>query len=93
MRDTRLKMLRFRAWRRGFREFDLIMGPFADRFLAGLNDAEVDAFEVLLDQADQDVYAWITGVEPTPAAFAGGLMDRLQAFRLIESQAPAPKEH
>ena len=26
--ETRLKRLSFRAWRRGFREADLILGPF-----------------------------------------------------------------
>ena len=28
--DNRRKMLKFRAWRRGFREMDLLMGSFAE---------------------------------------------------------------
>ncbi len=86
MDEARLRKLRFRAWRRGFREFDLIMGPFADRRLAALNDAEVEAFEALLDLPDQDVYAWVTGLEPTPAPFQGTLMNQLRAFRLVEER-------
>ena len=35
--DARLKKLSFRAWRRGFREADLILGPFADRHAAELD--------------------------------------------------------
>jgi len=80
--DARLKKLKFRAWRRGFREADLILGPFADKHVPSMAPAELDAFEVLLDQPDQDLYAWIVGTLPTPAAFDGELMNRLKAFRL-----------
>jgi antitoxin CptB len=76
----RVKKLKFRAWRRGFREADLILGPFADAHLAGFSDGELSAFEILLDQPDQLLYAWIIGTEPTPIAFDGPLMDRLKAF-------------
>ncbi|PZO54908.1 MAG: succinate dehydrogenase assembly factor 2, partial [Alphaproteobacteria bacterium] len=64
--DDRRKKLKFRAWRRGFREIDLILGGFADRRLAGLDESGVDAFEQLLDAQDQDVYAWITEQAPAP---------------------------
>ena len=57
--DVRLKKLKFRAWRRGFREADLILGPFADKHVSEFNPAELDWFELLLDQPDHDVYAWI----------------------------------
>ena len=80
-RDARLKMLRFRAWRRGFREADLILGPFADKHVQGFSEAELDLFERLLEVPDQDLYAWIIGREPTGAEFDGPLMDRIKAFR------------
>jgi antitoxin CptB len=81
MDETRLKRLKIRAWRRGFREADLILGPFADRYCAELSDAEVTDFEALLHQNDQDVYSWIIETEPTPAEFDTGLMNRLKTFR------------
>lgn len=81
-KDARLKKLRFRAWRRGFREADLILGPFADQHVPDFSDAELDAFEALLEVPDQDLYAWILGRVATPAEFDGRLMDRLKAFRL-----------
>lgn len=80
-RDVRIKQLRYRAWRRGFREHDFLMGTFADTALAGLDDAGLDAFEALLNEADWDVYYWIVGQKPTPAAFQGPVMDALQAMR------------
>ena len=64
--DARLKKLRFRAWRRGFREADLILGPFADKHVPGMGPDELDEFERLLDQPDHDLYAWIVGTLPAP---------------------------
>jgi antitoxin CptB len=52
----RLKMLSYRAWRRGIRETDLILGPFADAHLASLTADQLDAFEALLEQPDQELY-------------------------------------
>lgn len=80
-KDARLKKLRFRAWRRGFREADLILGPFADKHVQSFSEDELAAFERLLDAPDQDLYAWIVEREPTPPEFAGPLMDRIKAFR------------
>ena len=79
--DDRRKKLRLRAWRRGFREADLILGPFADRHVPDFDAAELDWFEGLLEQPDQDVYAWILERAPTPPTFDGPLMNRLRAFR------------
>jgi antitoxin CptB len=79
--DVRLKKLKFRAWRRGFREADLILGPFADKHVSTFTAAELDWFEVLLDQPDQDVYAWIVGTLPTPAEFDVEIMNQIKAFR------------
>ena len=79
--DARRKKLKLRAWRRGFREADLILGPFADKHVPDFDEPALDWFERLLEQPDQDVYAWILERTPTPAAFDGPLMSRLKAFR------------
>lgn len=85
--DPRLKRLKFRAWRRGFREADMILGPFVDTYAAALSEAELDDLERLLDQADQDLYAWIVGRTPTPEAFATPVMERIKAFRFEAREA------
>ena len=81
MDDGRLGKLRFRAWRRGFREADLILGPFADRHLDRLTPVQLDEFEALLDQADHDLYAWIIGQTPAPEAFDGEVLGLIRDFR------------
>jgi antitoxin CptB len=75
---VRLKKLKFRAWRRGFREADFVLGAFADQELEHLSPADLDAFEALLDQPDQPLYAWIIETEPTPAAFDHAVMRRIR---------------
>jgi len=79
--DARRNKLKIRAWRRGFREADLILGPFADRYVATFTQGELDWFEALLNVQDQDLYGWILEREPTPAEFDGALMRKLKAFR------------
>jgi antitoxin CptB len=79
--DARLRKLKFRAWHRGFREADLILGPFADTHVQILTPAQLDAFEVLLEQPDHDLYEWIVGRSPTPPAFDGELLQLIKDFR------------
>jgi antitoxin CptB len=81
MDEARLKKLKLRAWRRGFREADLILGPFADQHVSTFSAVELDWFEALLEQPDQDLYGWILEREPTPAEFDGPLMSKLKVFR------------
>lgn len=79
--DTRLKRLKFRAWRRGFREADLILGPFTDTHGPSLTPEQLDAFERILDVPDQDLYEWIVERAPTPPEFDGEVMRMLKLFR------------
>lgn len=80
--ETRLKRLTMRSWRRGTREMDLILGPFADASLAAMDAAALDAYEALLDENDQDLYPWVTarmrGETAGPAHHAA-LLDRIAA--------------
>ena len=80
--DARRKRLRFRAWHRGMREMDLVLGPFADAAVAGFTEAEVAQFEALMEAPDPDIYSWITGAAPVPADFDTALFKRLCAFHL-----------
>jgi len=82
MDETRLKRLSYRAWRRGFREADLILGPFADSHARNLTQPQLTAFELLLEQPDPDLYAWIVGAADAPAEFDTDVLALIRAFRL-----------
>lgn len=68
--EARLKRLRMRAWRRGTKEMDLVMGPFADDHLAGMDAATLDAFDALQAENDQDLIQWVLGQVPPPPQHA-----------------------
>lgn len=78
---TRLGRIVFRAWRRGFREADLILGPFAERVGPELSADELDAFEALLMlDDDHQIYAWIIETQPAPPEHETPVMARIRAF-------------
>ena len=78
---VRRKRLAFRAWHRGTKEMDFILGTFADRQLESLDNAGLDRFEALIDVPDQDLYNWVTGREPVPDEYDNDIMAELRSFR------------
>jgi antitoxin CptB len=82
--DRRLKRLRFRSWHRGTRELDLLLGPFADRHLDALTEAELAEYEALLLLPDPDVYDWILGQGEPPPAVADGVLRLIKKFHKTE---------
>ena len=65
--EIRLKRLSMRSWRRGTKEMDLILGPFSDGGLGALAPEQLDAYEALLAENDQDLYQWMSGrISPPP---------------------------
>lgn len=68
--EARLKRMKMRAWRRGTKEMDLILGPFADAALAGLSDPDLAVFDQVLEQNDQDLLPWVLGQSPAPQDLA-----------------------
>ena len=72
-----------RSWRRGMKEMDLILGPFSDSELETLCKGDLDLYEALLDENDQDLYPWITArlgdARPGPAALLP-MLDRVAGF-------------
>jgi len=76
----RRKRLRFRCWHRGTKELDLLLGPFADRHLDGLTDAQVGRLEDLIELPENDLYDWITGKREPPVALDHDVMALMLDF-------------
>ncbi len=68
-RETRLKRLHMRSMRRGIKEMDIILSRFSES-LSDLSDSDLDAYDQVLAQNDQDLYQWVSGQEAPPAALA-----------------------
>ncbi len=69
--EARLKRMAMRSWRRGMKEMDLILGPYADAHLAAMSEDRLVVFDKLLEENDQDLLPWVLGQNPAP----GYLMD------------------
>jgi len=78
--DARRRKLLFRSWHRGTREADLIMGRFADAHIAALSDADLDAYEHLLDALETELLAWLTGTSAVPAEHDTPMFHRVREF-------------
>lgn len=69
--EHRLKRLRMRSMRRGIKEMDIILTRYADVRLEAMDAGQLDEFEALLEENDQDLYQWVTGQVPPPDPFTG----------------------
>ncbi|MCC7346887.1 MAG: succinate dehydrogenase assembly factor 2 [Variibacter sp.] len=78
----RRRRLRYRAWHRGTKEMDLVLGPFADAHVERYGAAELDRLEALMGEEDTDLLKWVMGQEPVPADADAELLDTILAFRM-----------
>jgi antitoxin CptB len=78
--DPRRRRLLFRAWRRGVRETDLIVGRFADAYIDKFDNAALDDFERLIEVPNAALYAWVVGAEDAPAEFDTAVLRQLISF-------------
>jgi antitoxin CptB len=77
---ARRRKLRFRAWHRGTREADLLLGRFADAHLDAFGADQLDRFDALLNESDPDIYDWVTSRQDPPAAHANDVVELLRRF-------------
>ena len=81
---SRLSRAKFRAWHRGTREADLMVGGFFDKHHVSWGEPELDWFEALLDEDDVDIMAWALQAQAVPERFAGPLMQKLQRLDYVK---------
>ncbi|MGR3343975.1 MAG: FAD assembly factor SdhE [Paracoccaceae bacterium] len=74
-----------RSWRRGTREMDLILGPFADANLAHMTPGELALYDQLLSENDQDLYQWVTGQADCPDKLKASIA-RVGEFSSVRSK-------
>ncbi|MEM9106829.1 MAG: succinate dehydrogenase assembly factor 2 [Pseudomonadota bacterium] len=75
--DPRRRRILFRAWHRGIREMDLILGQFADQNIDQLTDEQLDTLETLMAVDDRDLVQWVTGELPVPTEYDTDIFRRV----------------
>jgi antitoxin CptB len=68
--EAQLKRLTMRSWRRGTKEMDMILGPYADVHLPGMDAVRLVLFDRLLWENDQDLLPWVLGQATPPSDYA-----------------------
>jgi antitoxin CptB len=81
---ARIRRMQFRAWHRGTREADYMIGGFFDRHHASWDEPGLAWFEALLDEDDVDVMAWALGTADPPERFRGALMDAMRRLDYVD---------
>ncbi|HVY50028.1 MAG TPA: succinate dehydrogenase assembly factor 2 [Devosia sp.] len=83
----RRRRLRYRAWHRGTKEMDLVLGPFADAHLEDFGPEDLDRLEAVMEESDTDLLQWVMGQAPLPASADADLLGRIVAHSL-KTQLP-----
>lgn len=78
--DSRRKMILYRAWHRGTKEMDLVLGGFVDAEIEQLTDPQLDELEQLMTASDPEGYKWLSGTKPVPAEWESPLVYRIRRF-------------
>ena len=81
------KKLLFRAWHRGIREMDIILGRFADAHIGGMGAGELDEFAILLEVFDRDLIQWFTNETRTPSEWNTALFQKIKQFQMTADQS------
>lgn len=76
--DARRRRALFRAWHRGMREMDLVLGRFADEEIGTLNEEELRQFEELLEVPDTEFFKWVTEEVQAPKDHETPLLKRIR---------------
>ncbi len=66
-RPIRIKRLKMRSMRRGIKEMDILLIAFAENQLEIMSDVDLDLYDQLLSENDQDLYQWVTGQVAPPS--------------------------
>ncbi len=82
--DARLSRAKFRAWHRGTREADYLVGGFFDHHHEKWGDGELSWFEALLEEQDVDILAWALKALPVPRRYAGAMMHAMQKLDYVK---------
>ncbi|SGZ53100.1 CIC11C00000003352 [Sungouiella intermedia] len=83
--DVKRARLTYQSRKRGILESDLLLSRFAKKYLLTFTMEQLDEFDLLLDEADWDIYYWATGnydVTPLPEKWK-----ELEILKMLQEDA------
>jgi len=81
--DETLRALKYRAWHRGTREADMLIGGFFEAHHVGWGSDDRSLFAALLNETDVDIMAWAIGTQDVPERYRGPMLDAMRKLDFI----------
>jgi antitoxin CptB len=81
--DTRRRRALYRAQHRGTKEMDFLLGRYAEARLAGMDSADLTAFEELLALPDPQLQGWLMQGQTFEGSALADLLRDIQSFHGI----------
>ena len=75
--SPRRRRLLFRAWHRGTKEADLMIGGFVKKHIAVFTDSDLDELEAVLELPDVDLADWLSGRRAIPSHVPTPMLERM----------------
>ncbi|KAF8842418.1 DUF339-domain-containing protein [Paxillus ammoniavirescens] len=86
LETTRARLL-YQSRKRGTLESDLLLSTFARDHLPTMSEAELKAYDKLLDEPDWDIYYWSTGNRTPPERWVNSsILDKLRVHAKNEGK-------
>jgi antitoxin CptB len=82
--ETRKRRLYYRAWHRGTKEADLLIGGFVSSQLQNWSHSDLAFMEALLEESDVDIMAWALRTQHVPEHYDGPLMQAMQRLDFLK---------
>jgi len=70
MDANNIKKLIFRSKNRGCKEMDIVLTRFAENKLLSLTAPQLALYEQFIEEADDDLWAWVSGKATYPEIYA-----------------------
>jgi antitoxin CptB len=84
--DAYIRKLQYRSSHRGTREADAVLGGFFEKYHRQWTTQEYVWFELLLEEQDVDIVAWVSGRDNPPEHLQCETMDALMCLDFIDVQ-------
>jgi antitoxin CptB len=80
--QRRRRRLVFRSDHRGIKENDILLGQFAQAHVMRFDAGQLDRYETLLEESDNDIFDWVAGRAEVPPEKDSDVMRMLLAFQV-----------
>lgn len=84
--DAFRRRARYRAWHRGTKELDLILGAYADARAKDFDAVMLARFEALMEHEEVNLAAWLISDAPLPQNCDHELIKAIRDFQIKLSQ-------